>query len=906
MNAHNKKTLLNSTSMPLANQTDPAQKPGSPQQAPTVATGKETVAARIDRWEAELEKNGDKVPENPLRQGEPYWHRIAVELGTSPHLLKAAGGPHELRIRGIADRLGLEPSGVGPRRESSTISPKIEAYGEVLRATRAKVPASRTDPTMPDFWQIGRELDADPLALSSTAYPFRGMILALAAEVGLEVRSATPVGKPATLAELGEIVRRDRRSDLVADPAGRHQNWTYNGSEEAQTKTLAALRALVGVSAESLESEAGPALAAALADPKFNADPPLREVLAECQTVLRHMQVDGLPRTFAAALDFVIKRSGLTLDELGSAAGVSVTTISGWLFVRSLPTRNAEASILKLEAVLGLRPGALFDRRPARRRVGARNFADRGRAAPRKPLRQKPASDQEERSAKAASVVTNGQRGRKRDSDTPYLHDWPADRVNGEVVYTRPSNWPDQPRGERDGFLIYRSDAMPPFGFARVGEPWSEGTQAIRDAALGRLFHHIACRHADCPGEKLSFALLLSAEFLHDYLASKSAARAKRTGQKTRFTSAEKGLVETVRGMFHEEYGWITQNPALADRLIPVAKPGKWIISPEVISAAQADWPAACAKAYGAYDKLYRTIYPSVTKVDTHEKIEPILRLPDPALAFRLGMAGLQQEIEHLERGGHGYNLAVRDRFIWGLASQTGLRVSNMMIEYSDADDREFRCVDGKYVICISRLKFKNANGPYFKTMNGLRDYYKVLQDIDGLYDTIREYLSYCRPILLKGGTSSALFVSHNYGDALSIFGLTRAIATTYDRFVKWDPVRGTGIKNARSAGVHWVRAVLATSVLKATGSLQLAADSIQDSGQVIREYYVRYLPEDRAEELDATLKAFLSSRMPEKQPEDLAAAVMGFLSSGLPEDRAEELVAALKAILAARGGDPR
>lgn len=46
--------------------------------------------------------------------------------------------------------------------------------------------------------------------------------------------------------------------------------------------------------------------------------------------------------------------------------------------------------------------------------------------------------------------------------------------------------------------------------------------------------------------------------------------------------------------------------------------------------------------------------------------------------------------------------------------------------------------------------------------------------------------------------------------------------------------------------GPHAFRDIVATHVIKTTGSIALAANILLDSEDVVREHYARFLPEDR------------------------------------------------------------
>jgi hypothetical protein len=85
----------------------------------------------------------------------------------------------------------------------------------------------------------------------------------------------------------------------------------------------------------------------------------------------------------------------------------------------------------------------------------------------------------------------------------------------------------------------------------------------------------------------------------------------------------------------------------------------------------------------------------------------------------------------------------------------------------------------------------------------------------------------------------------------LGKLALTRSIKRTFKKYVMHNPATGTGIPGVLPTGVHWVRAVLATGVLKRSrGRVDLAAAAIHDSELTVRKSYLRYRPSDIEEML--------------------------------------------------------
>jgi len=70
----------------------------------------------------------------------------------------------------------------------------------------------------------------------------------------------------------------------------------------------------------------------------------------------------------------------------------------------------------------------------------------------------------------------------------------------------------------------------------------------------------------------------------------------------------------------------------------------------------------------------------------------------------------------------------------------------------------------------------------------------------------------------------------------------------TIQRYGIYNPYTGRGaIEGLLPHGPHNVRDVLATHVLKQTGSYEQASYAIQDTPDTIAEHYGRFLPQDKA-----------------------------------------------------------
>lgn len=128
-----------------------------------------------------------------------------------------------------------------------------------------------------------------------------------------------------------------------------------------------------------------------------------------------------------------------------------------------------------------------------------------------------------------------------------------------------------------------------------------------------------------------------------------------------------------------------------------------------------------------------------------------------------------------------------------------------------------------------------------------------MLPDLGGLYPQIQAYMDVHRAALLNGAPDPGTFF------VKTVKVTTRNAAYNQTTFYEaWRLViQRYGIKNPyteRGAiagllphGPHNVRDVLATHILKQTGSYEQASYAIQDTPETVLKHYGRFLPQDKA-----------------------------------------------------------
>lgn len=149
----------------------------------------------------------------------------------------------------------------------------------------------------------------------------------------------------------------------------------------------------------------------------------------------------------------------------------------------------------------------------------------------------------------------------------------------------------------------------------------------------------------------------------------------------------------------------------------------------------------------------------------------------------------------------------------------------------------------------IPSIAFKNATSSFF----GSKPFRLVLPDLAGLYDAIEAYIDRHRSRLLGDAKDPGTFfvksVKRTSADAsYNQNTFYEAWRLTIQRYGIYNPYTGRGaIEGLLPHGPHNVRDVLATHILKQTGSYEQASYAIQDTPAMVQEHYGRFLPQDKA-----------------------------------------------------------
>jgi hypothetical protein len=419
---------------------------------------------------------------------------------------------------------------------------------------------------------------------------------------------------------------------------------------------------------------------------------------------------------------------------------------------------------------------------------------------------------------------------------------------------------PPQLWKEMAELLQFKTATLTSFGFQRIGV-WGEETSAQKVEHFGLLFGALAApkrsavRGHGVPLEALTFALLVFPSVWDWYLNWRETRRGF-------YTAWEVDMLRIALALTRAETGWLRQRPDLGAHLRAI--PG--LVPETQIMAAQHDWSAACdicqKHCAGRVKEIQR-----VAKVhrDPFEPIMPILEANSPVGEYRK----IADEIIRTRPDERRYPAAaaeaVRSFLIIRFGLHTGLRQKNLrqmllcpkgrlpiperQLEDMKVGELRWSERDHGWEVFIPSVAFKNANSSYF----GDKPFRLILPNIGDLYRHIEAYVSRHRMRLLKGADDPGTFfiktmkensVTAAY-DQNTFFEAWRLIIQRYGIY---NPYTGRGvIKGLLPHGPHNVRDVLATHILKKTGSYEQASYAIQDTPDMVSKHYGRFLPQDKA-----------------------------------------------------------
>ena len=410
------------------------------------------------------------------------------------------------------------------------------------------------------------------------------------------------------------------------------------------------------------------------------------------------------------------------------------------------------------------------------------------------------------------------------------------------------------------GLVAFKTTVLTPRGYQRRGV-WCAQTAAQKVEHLGLLLGALSASPsgpvggAGAPLASLGLGLLVFPAVWDWYVEW----RARRRGF---YTAWEVDMLRVAAALTGAHAGWIAQTPGLSDRLVAIAG----LVDEAEIAAAKLDWSAACSSAHAHCLARAKEIE-RVARVhrDPFEPILSVLEAESPLTEYRR----IADEIVRLMPDGSRYGRsraeATRSVLMIRLGLHLGLRQRNLRellicprgrghtperrLEEMRRGELRWSERDAGWEVLIPAVAFKNSGSSFF----GGRPFRLILPDLADLYAYIDDWVNTHRQALLGRAADPGTFfvktVKASTADAAydqnTFYEAWRLIT---QRYGVHNPYTGRGaIKGLLPHGPHNVRDVLATHILKQTGSYEQASYAIQDTPDMVAKHYGRFLPQDKA-----------------------------------------------------------
>lgn len=589
------------------------------------------------------------------------------------------------------------------------------------------------------------------------------------------------------------------------------------------------------------------------------------------------------PRAFADALDAEMSRHGdsaWSLHRALTARGgtADVTTLRAWRRGSKSPSTPASLSVVDLiEDRYRLAGGYLRSRLQRGRAISGHRpigigLAERRRLAWHLPddFSTRSQVEQDEIIAWVRTRILSGGTAYHRYHAETSKHRF-AIRFDGRVdgVPLRSERQlaarseftpPTRLAQEIESLLRFKTRTLTEPGLERSGV-WNAETASQKVEHLGLLFGALAAapdgvtRGFGLPRDKLTFALLASPAVWDWYIQWREARRGF-------YTQWESEMLLLAAALARGGTGWLRQSPAL--RLELEAIDG--LISEEDVRLVREDWDGACERLTRHALARAREIQ-RVARVhrDPFEPLLPVLEAASPVAEYLKITEEILRRMPDQRRHPRAAAESVRSFLMLRLGLHLGLRQKNLRqlmvrfrgqpptsereLERLKAGELRWHERDGGWEVFIPCAAFKNAHSAYFSK----RPFRLLLPDLGDLYRWIDDYIERRRPLLLAGAPDPGVFFlktvkSTSRDAAYNQQTFYESWRLTIQRYGIYNPWTGRGaIPGLLAHGPHSVRDVLATHILKQTGSYEQASYAIQDTPATVAAHYGRFLPQDKA-----------------------------------------------------------
>ncbi len=400
-------------------------------------------------------------------------------------------------------------------------------------------------------------------------------------------------------------------------------------------------------------------------------------------------------------------------------------------------------------------------------------------------------------------------------------------------------------------------------------------TRPISEGGLGRNPDHLTL--VDLFHPPLVFSYIDHKARAHEDVLWKGVKRGKL------FTSTESDFLVLSATLLARDYGWITQKPNLAKRIIPDTRMlptfsyidatgveidddeeedapvdgGAPIMPRSLVGLSSSKFLAQVRSAELRYRQAAADLDLLVEGArDPMEPIQPIIDHPQPLLVLLTHLYAAAEREPNRTRSELAFHLHKRDTLINRLFALTALRSTNV---------REIR-VDGptpnlvwdrfkkQWLLQIHWRNFKNfRSAPLFGRKRHREWYRKYLPNENGLSELIEQYLKDSRPWFLNQLADGKAFPEHMFftkgGKEMTPQQMWQSVFNHTGLHVAHNRYKGIGIPGCQPFGPHAYRDIRATDILLhpcETDAYLEAANALQTSPAMIVGHYGRVRSEVR------------------------------------------------------------
>ena len=409
-------------------------------------------------------------------------------------------------------------------------------------------------------------------------------------------------------------------------------------------------------------------------------------------------------------------------------------------------------------------------------------------------------------------------------------------------------SWPDQLKEEFRSLKEYKS-APRGLRSRNTGTKWAEGTHPIVQQYL-ETFYGFLCLPLEHPDpelrglglspENLTLAWLAVQDAVESYLEF----RLLRSGAHNGVTES---FVRTFTAQLRPGTGWLWLHPELLERLPEkhrdkVEAAGGWQANCENMLNELKDWLASLRN----HGEIRQTR-------DSIKAISPILDHPSPlsliGKALKLNRQDLEARAKPNQLMSPRLAAAWRDHVLVSFLARFPLRSKHWGLLTYKEDGTGYlqnHHRDG-WRFVIPYEDFKNVRNTKIFTLHSVERTlilkFSKLKTLQKLIPLLEFYLEHVRPVLAK--RSDFLFPSGR-GKAINPDLIYRQVSSWTREYLSQHSPRKFGIQDIFPFGPHAFREIVATHIIKTTGSISLAANILLDSEEMVRQRYARFLPEDR------------------------------------------------------------